>query len=67
VPHPDPDVLVRVLDREGITSAWVGHLPSASIAIRRRQSRAATRLAPYADRLRAFQRFDRTGRVGIAP
>ena len=29
VPHPDPDVLVRVLDREGIDHAWVGHLPSA--------------------------------------
>jgi predicted TIM-barrel fold metal-dependent hydrolase len=29
VPHPDPDVLVRVLDREGIDTAWVGHLPSA--------------------------------------
>jgi hypothetical protein len=29
VPHPDPDVLVRVLAREGIASAWVGHLPSA--------------------------------------
>src|SRR5262249_37794062 len=29
VPHPDADVLVRVLDREGIDSAWVGHLPSA--------------------------------------
>ena len=29
VPHPDPDVLVRVLDREEIDSAWVGHLPSA--------------------------------------
>jgi hypothetical protein len=29
VPHPDPDVLVRVLDREQIDSAWVGHLPSA--------------------------------------
>ena len=29
VPHPDPDVLVRVLEREGISSAWVGHLPSA--------------------------------------
>src|SRR5688500_16792670 len=22
VPHPDPDVLVRVLEREAITSAW---------------------------------------------
>jgi len=29
VPHPDPEVLVRVLDREEIASAWVGHLPSA--------------------------------------
>lgn len=28
VPHPDPDVLVRVLDREGVRHAWVGHLPS---------------------------------------
>lgn len=29
LPHPDPDVLVRVLAREGIADAWVGHLPSA--------------------------------------
>lgn len=29
VPHPDPEVLVRVLAREGIARAWVGHLPSA--------------------------------------
>ena len=29
VPHPDPDVLVRVLEREGIPSAWTGHLPTA--------------------------------------
>jgi hypothetical protein len=29
VPHPDPDALLRVLDREGIDEAWVGHLPSA--------------------------------------
>ncbi len=29
VPHPDPEVLVRVLAREGIATAWVGHLPSA--------------------------------------
>lgn len=29
VPHADPDVLVRVLDREQIAAAWVGHLPSA--------------------------------------
>ena len=29
VPHPEPEVLVRVLAREGIAGAWVGHLPSA--------------------------------------
>jgi predicted TIM-barrel fold metal-dependent hydrolase len=29
VPHPSPDVLVRVLEREKLDSAWVGHLPSA--------------------------------------
>ena len=29
VPHPDPAVLVRVLEREGLRGAWVGHLPSA--------------------------------------
>lgn len=29
VPHPDPEILVRVLAREGLTGAWVGHLPSA--------------------------------------
>ena len=29
LPHPDPDVLVRVLDREQLEAAWVGHLPSA--------------------------------------
>ncbi|HJQ21316.1 MAG TPA: hypothetical protein VJ867_13295 [Gemmatimonadaceae bacterium] len=29
LPHPDPDVLERVLDREQLSGAWVGHLPSA--------------------------------------
>ena len=29
LPHPDPEVLVRVLAREGTAGAWVGHLPSA--------------------------------------
>ena len=29
VPHPDPDALVRVLERERADGAWVGHLPSA--------------------------------------
>ena len=29
LPHPNPDVLVRVLAREGLDGAWVGHLPTA--------------------------------------
>lgn len=29
VPHPDPEILVRVLEREGFAGAWVGHLPGA--------------------------------------
>ena len=29
VPHADPDVLARVLAREGVAAGWVGHLPSA--------------------------------------
>src|SRR3982074_1935667 len=29
VPHPDPDILVGVLAREGLDGAWVGYLPSA--------------------------------------
>jgi hypothetical protein len=29
VPHPEPEALLRVLDREALTGAWVGHLPSA--------------------------------------
>lgn len=29
VPHPDAGVLLRVLEREGLDGAWVGHLPSA--------------------------------------
>ena len=29
VPHPEPAVLRRVIEREGISEAWVGHLPSA--------------------------------------
>lgn len=29
VPHPEPAMLVTVLEREGLTAAWVGHLPSA--------------------------------------
>jgi hypothetical protein len=29
VPHPEPAILARVLAREGVDAAWVGHLPSA--------------------------------------
>jgi hypothetical protein len=29
VPHPDAAVLDRVLERDGLSGAWVGHLPSA--------------------------------------
>lgn len=29
IPHPEPEVLARVLAREGFTGAWVGHLPGA--------------------------------------
>jgi predicted TIM-barrel fold metal-dependent hydrolase len=29
VPHPDPEALLRVLEREHTEGAWVGHLPSA--------------------------------------
>jgi hypothetical protein len=53
VPHPDPDVLVRVLDREGIGTAWVGHLPSAFYrdpSLGNHELYAA--LAPFAERLR---------------
>jgi hypothetical protein len=53
VPHPDPEVLVRVLDREGIDAAWVGHLPSAFYRDPTLGNRELyARLAPFADRLR---------------
>jgi hypothetical protein len=29
IPHPEPEILVRVLEREGFSGAWVGHLPGA--------------------------------------
>lgn len=52
LPHPEPDVLVRVLEREGLSGAWVGHLPSAF----HRDPSAGnaelyTALAPYAGTL----------------
>lgn len=54
LPHPDPEVLVRVLDREEIRQAWVGHLPSA---FHRDpgpgNAELFTSLLPFAERLRA--------------
>jgi hypothetical protein len=53
VPHPDPDVLIKVLDRERIDGAWVGHLPTAFYrdpAPGNLQLYSA--LVPYGDRLR---------------
>jgi hypothetical protein len=29
VPHPEPTMLDRVVERDGLSGAWVGHLPSA--------------------------------------
>lgn len=53
LPHPDADVLVRVLEREGSHGAWVGHLPSA---FHRSPSHGNAELyatlAPFRDRLR---------------
>src|SRR4051812_20552915 len=53
VPHPEPDVLVRVLDREEIEQAWVGHLPSAFYRDPTPGNAALeTALEPFAERLR---------------
>src|SRR4051812_2807169 len=53
VPHPDPDILVRVLDREGIDLAWVGHLPSAFYRDPTLGNVELTKaLRPFGDRLR---------------
>ncbi len=54
VPHPEPEVLVRVLDRERIRRAWVGWLPSAwhrDPTPGNRQLRE--QIAPWSDRLLA--------------
>ena len=53
IPHPDPDVLLRVLDREQLSGAWVGHLPSAFHRDPTAgNSQLYTALAPHAERLR---------------
>ncbi|MBL8984270.1 MAG: hypothetical protein JNL26_18935 [Gemmatimonadetes bacterium] len=54
VPHPEPAVLARVIEREGLSGAWVGHLPSA---FHRDPSHGNTELvaalAPHAKLLKA--------------
>ena len=53
VPHPDPDVLMRVLEREGLSGAWVGHLPSAFYRDPSAgNAQLYTALAPYQPTLR---------------
>jgi hypothetical protein len=52
LPHPSPEALVRVLDREGIAAAWVAHLPSAFYRDPTPGTAALhAALAPYGDRL----------------
>lgn len=54
VPHPDPEILVRVLEREGLDGAWVGHLPAAWHRDPRPSNiQLATALAPFASVLAA--------------
>lgn len=53
LPHPDPEVLVRVLAREGVRRAWVGHLPSAFHRDPAHgNAELFARLAPFGDILR---------------
>jgi predicted TIM-barrel fold metal-dependent hydrolase len=54
IPHPDPSTLLRVMDREGIDDAWVGHLPSAFYRDPTPGNvELYAALKPHADRLRA--------------
>ncbi|MDQ6611995.1 MAG: hypothetical protein M3Y64_06150, partial [Gemmatimonadota bacterium] len=52
IPHPDAEVLVKVLAREQIGSAWVGHLAGAFHRDPSASNRALfAALEPFADRL----------------
>jgi hypothetical protein len=54
LPHPDPESLVRVLDREGVERAWVGYLPAAFYRDPAPGNAAlVAALAPHRDRLLA--------------
>jgi hypothetical protein len=53
IPHPDPEVLVRVIEREGLSGAWVGHLPSAFFRDPGAgNAQLYTALAAFSDRLK---------------
>ena len=53
VPHPDPEMLERVLEREGLSGAWVGHLPCAFYRDPSAgNAQLYTALAPYSAKLR---------------
>jgi predicted TIM-barrel fold metal-dependent hydrolase len=50
LPHPDAEVLVRVLRREGLAGAWVGYLPAPwQRDPRAANDRLAALLEPYRD------------------
>ncbi len=53
VPHPDPEILARVVRREGLDAAWTAHLPSAFWRDPSPgNAELYERLAPHADVLR---------------
>jgi predicted TIM-barrel fold metal-dependent hydrolase len=53
VPHPDPEVLERVLEREELSGAWVGHLPSVFYRDPNAgNAQLYTALAPHSSKLR---------------
>ncbi|HEX6052037.1 MAG TPA: hypothetical protein VFZ21_22365 [Gemmatimonadaceae bacterium] len=53
LPHPEPAVLVTVVEREGLDAAWVGHLPSAFYRDPEPGNEELfAALAPHGDRLR---------------
>jgi hypothetical protein len=53
IPHPEPEILLTVLKREGFGSAWVGYLPGAFHRDAAPANRTLyTRLAPHSPTLR---------------
>jgi len=58
VPHPEPQILARVLAREGVDAAWVADLPSAFGDAHARNDALLDGLAPHAAVLRAVITVD---------